>query len=259
MIYANEDESLAHYLKEIAKTPLLTAEETFELGKRKSEGDKKARELLIKSNLRYVVAVAKKYQGNGLPLMDLIAEGNIGLINAVEKYDADKGFRFTTHALWWIKQAMLRELQKTAKTIKFPAITYTFLYNVRRLEKEGLSIKEIAEKMNKPIGKIEYLLNLSETISLDSYINDEKNSTLEEVLEDERLIPIEEPILDERNLTSIIKEELTEKEARVITLRFGFEGEKEYTFREIGEKLAISYEGARLICGRALKKLAENL
>jgi RNA polymerase primary sigma factor len=256
----DEKDCLYLYLKEVTKIPLLTAEEEIELAKRNAEGDSMARERLIRGNLRYVISLAKNFQGNGLPLSDLISEGNIGLINAVERYDYKKGFRFTTYASWRIKQRIIKAIEITSRTIRFPAQICSLLYQVKIGEKYGLSIKEISERVNVPVKKIEYLLKLGEVRSLDSFIDDEKDKTFEKFLEDKRDLPEEEePRFNGKDLASIISEGLNARQAKVIKMRFGLEGSKKYTLEGAGEVMGVSGERIRQIEEKAIIKIKKKI
>ena len=234
------------YLKEIGNIPLLTAEEEVFLAQRIEKGDEQARKQLIEANLRLVVSIAKKYVGRGMSFLDLIQEGNMGLMKAVEKFDYKKGNKFSTYSTWWIRQAITRGIADTAKTIRVP------VHMVETIN------EEIAKKMNMPVAKIDEILKTSrDPVSLDTPIGEEEDSQLGDFIEDESLLsPVDSASF------SMLKEELeeamaslTERERNVIKLRFGLDDGKTRTLEEVGKEFNVTRERIRQIEAKALRKL----
>jgi RNA polymerase primary sigma factor len=255
--YNKEDRDLNPlkiYLKEINKAPLLTYEQEQELGKRKDEGDLVAKEKMINSNLRFVISIAKKYQGQGLPFEDLISEGNRGLIRAVEMFDYSKGYKFSTYSQWWIKSKITRALLKTT-TVYIPDKKIISLNKISSLQKKGHSLEEIAKWMGKDSKEIEYFLNLpTSTISLDSPISNSDGSlTYGDIIPDTKYSSESHPKFFEEKVFSILAKYFSERDLQILKLRFGFEGN--YTLREIGPMFNLTAERIRQIEERAIRKL----
>ena len=253
------------YLKEIGSVKLLSPEEEVELSKRAEAGDQKAKDRIIEANLRLVVSIAKKYVGRGIPFLDLIQEGNMGLIKAVEKFDYAKGFKFSTYATWWIRQSITRGIADKGKTIRVPVhmvetINKTLRTSRMLLQELGRepTNEEIAKKMNMPVAKIDEILKTSrDPVSLDTPIGEEEDSQLGDFIEDESLLsPVDSASF------SMLKEELeeamaslTERERNVIKLRFGLDDGKTRTLEEVGKEFNVTRERIRQIEAKALRKL----
>jgi RNA polymerase primary sigma factor len=251
-------DTLKCYMKEISRTPLLTAEEEIELGERISNGDESARQMMIKSNLRLVVSIAKDYQNKGLTLMDLISEGNIGLIEAVEKYDYTKNCRFSTYGSWWIKQAIFKSLADKSRVIRIPIHRINLLKRIRRYESEGYSLKEISEMTKKSEEKIKKVILMSEIVSLDKE-TDREGQTLIEFIKDENQYgnPVEEAGIREE-IYEIMNEKLSPKQIRIIEMRYGFKGEP-LNLEETGKEFGVTGERIRQIQENALEKMRGSL
>ena len=253
------------YLKEIGSVKLLSPEEEVELSKRAEAGDQKAKDRIIEANLRLVVSIAKKYVGRGIPFLDLIQEGNMGLIKAVEKFDYAKGFKFSTYATWGIRQSITRGIADKGKTIRVPVhmvetINKTLRTSRMLLQELGRepTNEEIAKKMNMPVAKIDEILKTSrDPVSLDTPIGEEEDSQLGDFIEDESLLsPVDSASF------SMLKEELeeamaslTERERNVIKLRFGLDDGKTRTLEEVGKEFNVTRERIRQIEAKALRKL----
>ncbi|MGB9911522.1 MAG: RNA polymerase sigma factor RpoD [Microgenomates group bacterium] len=253
------------YLKEIGKTPLLTAEEEIELAKRIEKGDVKAKNKLIKSNLRLVVSIAKRYIGRGLTFLDLIQEGNQGLMRAVEKYDWRRGYKFSTYATWWIRQAITRAIADQARTIRIPVHmveTINRLYRVSRkltqeLDREPTP-KEIAQEMGMSEEKVREILKISQTTtSLEKPVGDEGDSLLGDFIQD-TTNPSPYDSASKQLLKETLREvldTLSEREAKVLKMRFGLDGYKPMTLEEVGREFGVTRERIRQIEVKALRKL----
>ena len=261
----NAEDPVRMYLKEIGRIPLLSSEEEIELAKRMEEGDEEAKKKLSEANLRLTVSIAKRYSGRGMQFLDLIQEGNLGLIKAVEKFDYRKGYKFSTYATWWIRQAITRGIADTAKTIRVPVhmvetINKTLRTSRMLLQELGRepTNEEIAKKMNMPVAKIDEILKTSrDPVSLDTPIGEEEDSQLGDFIEDESLLsPVDSASF------SMLKEELeeamaslTERERNVIKLRFGLDDGKTRTLEEVGKEFNVTRERIRQIEAKALRKL----
>jgi RNA polymerase primary sigma factor len=263
------DDSVRLYLREIGKIPLLSAEEELALAQRVVAGDKTAKDKMAEANMRLVVSIAKRYVGRGLDLLDLIQEGNTGLLRAVEKFDPDKGFKFSTYATWWIRQAITRAIADQARTIRIPVHmveTINKLLRTQRrltqdLNREPTS-EEIAAAMEIEVEKVEHIMKIKQDISsLDASIkDDEEESVLADFIEDEETISPEESATGQ-----LMKEQikdllgaLTEREQKILKLRFGLEDGKYHTLEEVGQEFSVTRERIRQIEAKALAKLRKH-
>jgi RNA polymerase primary sigma factor len=263
------DDSVRLYLREIGKIPLLNAEEELELAKRVVAGEKEAKDQMAEANLRLVVSIAKRYVGRGLDLLDLIEEGNTGLLRAVEKFDPDKGFKFSTYATWWIRQAITRAIADQARTIRIPVhmveTINKLLRTQRRLTQElnrEPTNAEIAKEMEIDEAKVEHIMKIKQDISsLDASIrDDEEESVLADFIEDEDTITPEESATGQL-LKEQVKEmlgALTEREQKILKLRFGLEDGKQHTLEEVGQEFSVTRERIRQIEAKALAKLRKH-
>lgn len=263
------DDSVRLYLREIGKIPLLTAEEELELAHRVVAGEQDAKDKMAEANMRLVVSIAKRYVGRGLDLLDLIQEGNTGLLRAVEKFDPDKGFKFSTYATWWIRQAITRAIADQARTIRIPVHmveTINKLLRTQRRLTQDLNREptneEIAAAMEIEVEKVEHIMKIKQDISsLDASIrDDEEDSVLSDFIEDEDTISPEESATNQ-----LLKEQvkdmlagLTEREQKIIKLRFGLEDGKSHTLEEVGQEFAVTRERIRQIEAKALAKLRKH-
>ena len=263
------DDSVRLYLREIGKIPLLSAEEELALARRVVKGDKDAKDKMAEANMRLVVSIAKRYVGRGLDLLDLIQEGNTGLLRAVEKFDPDKGFKFSTYATWWIRQAITRAIADQARTIRIPVhmveTINKLLRTQRRLTQElnrEPTNDEIAKAMEIDVDKVEHIMKIKQDISsLDASVHeDEEDSVLGDFIEDEETISPEESATNQL-LKEHVKEMLnglTEREQKIIRLRFGLEDGKNYTLEEVGQEFSVTRERIRQIEAKALAKLRKH-
>ena len=261
----NLDDPVRMYLKEIGQVKLLTAEEEIELAKRVSEGDKKAKDRLTEANLRLVVSIAKKYSGRGLHILDLIQEGNTGLIRAVDKFDYTKGNKFSTYATWWIRQAITRAIADQARTIRVPVHMVEVINKATRCNRKLVqelgrepTLEEIAAELNLPIEKIiEANRTAADTISLDMPVGDEEDTTIGSFVEDDNTPgPVDatsNAMLSEA-LTEILGT-LTEREADVLRMRFGMYDGRTHTLEEVGQIFGVTRERIRQIENKAIRKL----
>ncbi len=263
------DDSVRLYLREIGKIPLLTAEEELALAQRVVAGEKEAKDQMAEANMRLVVSIAKRYVGRGLDLLDLIQEGNTGLLRAVEKFDPDKGFKFSTYATWWIRQAITRAIADQARTIRIPVhmveTINKLLRTQRRLTQEfnrEPTNAEIAKEMEIEEAKVEHIMKIKQDISsLDASIrDDEEESVLSDFIEDEDTITPEESATGQ-----LLKEQvkdmlsaLTEREQKILKLRFGLEDGKQHTLEEVGQEFSVTRERIRQIEAKALAKLRKH-
>ena len=263
------DDSVRLYLREIGKIPLLSAEEELALAQRVVKGDKDAKDKMAEANMRLVVSIAKRYVGRGLDLLDLIQEGNTGLLRAVEKFDPDKGFKFSTYATWWIRQAITRAIADQARTIRIPVhmveTINKLLRTQRRLTQElnrEPTNEEIAKAMEIDIDKVEHIMKIKQDISsLDASIrDDEEDSVLADFIEDEDTVSPEESATGQ-----LLKEQvkdmlsaLTEREQKILKLRFGLEDGKSHTLEEVGQEFSVTRERIRQIEAKALAKLRKH-
>ena len=264
----NIDDPVRMYLKEIGKVPLLTAEEEIELAQKMEEGGPEgeaAKKKLAEANLRLVVSIAKRYVGRGMLFLDLIQEGNLGLIKAVEKFDFHKGFKFSTYATWWIRQAITRAIADQAKTIRVPVHmveTINKVVRARRTLTQELgrepSNKEIAEMLGEDEDRVTEIMSFSQDpVSMEAPVGDEDDSHLGDFVQDSNaLSPEENAIAEMRNKQiSLAMKDLTDREQEVITLRFGLDGNQPHTLEEVGQMFHVTRERIRQIEAKALRKL----
>ena len=253
------------YLKEIGKVPLLTAEEEVSLAKRIERRDMEAKRKLIEANLRLVVSIAKRYVGRGMLFLDLIQEGNLGLIRAVEKFDYRKGYKFSTYATWWIRQAITRAIADQARTIRIPVHMVETINKLIRVQRQLLqdigrepTPEEIAAEMGTTPQKVREILKISqEPVSLETPIGEEEDSQLGDFIEDEdATMPVEavSEIMQKEELNNVLNT-LTHRERKVIELRFGLKGEHPRTLEEVGQKFGVTRERIRQIEAKTLAKL----
>ena len=253
------------YLKEIGKVPLLSAEEEIELAKRMELGDQEAKKRLAEANLRLVVSIAKRYVGRGMLFLDLIQEGNLGLIKAVEKFDYRKGYKFSTYATWWIRQAITRAIADQARTIRIPVHMVETINKLIRVSRQLLqelgrepTPEEIAAEMNMPVERVREILKISqEPVSLETPIGEEEDSHLGDFIQDDNV-----PVPADAAAFTLLKEQLeevlgtlTEREQKVLTLRFGLEDGRARTLEEVGTEFNVTRERIRQIEAKALRKL----
>ena len=253
------------YLKEIGKVPLLSADEEVELAKRMEEGDAEAKKKLAEANLRLVVSIAKRYVGRGMLFLDLIQEGNLGLIKAVEKFDYKKGYKFSTYATWWIRQAITRAIADQARTIRIPVHMVETINKFVRVQRQLLQElgrepypEEIAEHMNMPVDRVREIQKISlEPVSLETPIGEEEDSHLGDFIQDENV-----PVPAEAAAFTLLREQLeevlgtlTEREQKVVKLRFGLEDGRSRTLEEVGREFEVTRERIRQIEAKALRKL----
>ena len=261
----NLDDPVRMYLKEIGQIPLLSADEEVELAKLVSEGDQRAKNKLTEANLRLVVSIAKKYSGRGLHILDLIQEGNTGLIRAVDKFDWTKGNKFSTYATWWIRQAITRAIADQARTIRVPVhmvevINKTTRCNRKLVQELGRepTVEEIAAELNLPVEKIiEANRTAADTLSLDTPVGDEEDTSIGSFVEDERT-PGPADATSNAMLAEALKEildTLTEREADVLRMRFGMYDGRTHTLEEVGQNFGVTRERIRQIENKAIRKL----
>ncbi len=259
------DDPVRMYLKEIGKVPLLTAEEEIELAQRIKNGDEEAKRRMAEANLRLVVSIAKRYTGRGMMFLDLIQEGNLGLIKAVEKFDYEKGFKVSTYATWWIRQAITRAIADQARTIRIPVHMVEMINKVsktsRRLVQElgrEPSPEEIAEAMEIPVERVREIRRISqEPVSLETPIGEEEDSHLGDFIQDNHIeVPADAATqLVLREQLNEVLETLTQREQKVLKLRFGMEDGRPRTLEEVGKEFDVTRERIRQIEAKALRKL----
>ena len=265
------DDSVRLYLREIGKIPLLNTEEELALAKKVVAGDKRAKDKMAEANMRLVVSIAKRYSGRGLDFLDLIQEGNTGLLRAVEKFDPDKGFKFSTYATWWIRQAITRAIADQARVIRIPVHmveTINKLLRTQRRMTQDLNreptIEELAKELEMEPEKVEYVIKIKQDIqSLDAGVGrdgEEEDSSLQDFIEDE-----ESATPEESATTQLLKEQvqsvlstLSDREQKIVRMRFGLDNGKSHTLEEVGQEFAVTRERIRQIEAKALAKLRKH-
>lgn len=261
----NAEDPVRMYLKEIGRIPLLSSEEEIELAKRMEEGDEEAKKKLSEANLRLTVSIAKRYSGRGMQFLDLIQEGNLGLIKAVEKFDYRKGYKFSTYATWWIRQSITRAIADQARTIRIPVHMVETMNRVNRTSRRLLqeygrepTPEEIADTMNLPVERVLEISKISqEPVSLETPIGEEEDSHLGDFIQDEHIpVPADEAAhtLLREQLEKVM-DTLSEREQKVLALRFGLEDGKPHTLEEVGREFQVTRERIRQIEAKALRKL----
>ena len=261
----NIEDPVRMYLKEIGKVPLLTADEEIDLAKRMEEGDEDAKKRLAEANLRLVVSIAKRYVGRGMLFLDLIQEGNLGLIKAVEKFDYNKGFKFSTYATWWIRQAITRAIADQARTIRIPVHMVETINKLVRVQRQLLqelgrepTPEEVADRMDIPVERVREIIKISqEPVSLETPIGEEEDSHLGDFIQDDNV-----PVPADAAAFTLLKEQLTEvlgtlteREQKVLRLRFGLDDGRARTLEEVGKEFNVTRERIRQIEAKALRKL----
>lgn len=265
------DDSVRLYLREIGKIPLLSGEEEMELARRIVAGDKKAKDKMAEANMRLVVSIAKRYSGRGLDFLDLIQEGNTGLLRAVEKFDPDKGFKFSTYATWWIRQAITRAIADQARTIRIPVhmveTINKLLRTQRRMTQElnrEPTIEELAKELEMEPEKVEHVIKIKQDISsLDAGIGrdgDDEDSVLGDFIEDEDMVSPEESASNQllKEQVRDVLSSLSDRERKIVELRFGLGNGKSHTLEEVGQEFAVTRERIRQIEAKALAKLRKH-
>lgn len=266
------DDSVRLYLREIGKIPLLNAEEELALAQKVVAGDKRAKDKMAEANMRLVVSIAKRYSGRGLDFLDLIQEGNTGLLRAVEKFDPDKGFKFSTYATWWIRQAITRAIADQARTIRIPVhmveTINKLLRTQRRMTQElnrEPTIDELAKELDMEPEKVEYVIKIKQDIhSLDAGVgrdgDDDSESVLGDFIEDEDATSPEESAAGQllKEQVSNVLSALTEREQKIIKMRFGLDDGKNHTLEEVGQEFSVTRERIRQIEAKALAKLRKH-
>jgi len=265
------DDSVRLYLREIGKIPLLNSEEELALAQRVVAGEKKAKDKMAEANMRLVVSIAKRYSGRGLDFLDLIQEGNTGLLRAVEKFDPDKGFKFSTYATWWIRQAITRAIADQARTIRIPVhmveTINKLLRTQRRMTQElnrEPTIEELAKELEMEPDKVEYVIKIKQDItSLDAGVGrdgEDEDSVLGDFIEDEDGATPEESATSQllKEQVQAILSTLSDREQKIVKMRFGLENGKSHTLEEVGQEFAVTRERIRQIEAKALAKLRKH-
>jgi len=259
------DDPVRMYLKEIGKIPLLTADEEIELAKRMEDGDEEAKKRLAEANLRLVVSIAKRYVGRGMLFLDLIQEGNLGLMKAVEKFDYRKGFKFSTYATWWIRQAITRAIADQARTIRIPVHMVETINKLVRVQRQLVqelgrdpSPEEIAREMNMEVEKVREIMKIAqEPVSLETPIGEEEDSHLGDFIEDDNALAPQDAAtftMLREQLIGVL-DSLTPREQKVLKLRFGLDDGRARTLEEVGKEFDVTRERIRQIEAKALRKL----
>ncbi|TAH35753.1 RNA polymerase sigma factor RpoD [Candidatus Saccharibacteria bacterium] len=265
------DDSVRLYLREIGKIPLLNTEEELELAQKVVAGDKRAKDKMAEANMRLVVSIAKRYSGRGLDFLDLIQEGNTGLLRAVEKFDPDKGFKFSTYATWWIRQAITRAIADQARTIRIPVhmveTINKLLRTQRRMTQElnrEPTIEELGKELEMEPEKVEYVMKIKQDIhSLDAGVGrdgEDEDSVLGDFIEDEDAASPEDAAAGQllKEQVQDILNSLTEREQKIVKMRFGLEDGKNHTLEEVGQEFSVTRERIRQIEAKALAKLRKH-
>lgn len=265
------DDSVRLYLREIGKIPLLNSEEELELAQKVVAGDKRAKDKMAEANMRLVVSIAKRYSGRGLDFLDLIQEGNTGLLRAVEKFDPDKGFKFSTYATWWIRQAITRAIADQARTIRIPVhmveTINKLLRTQRRMTQElnrEPTIEELAKELEMEPEKVEYVIKIKQDItSLDAGVGrdgEDEDSVLADFIEDEDSVTPEDSATNQllKEQVQSVLSTLSDREQKIIKMRFGLENGKSHTLEEVGQEFAVTRERIRQIEAKALAKLRKH-
>ena len=259
------DDPVRMYLKEMGKVPLLSADEEIEIARRVENGDEAAREMLAEANLRLVVSIAKRYVGRGMLFLDLIQEGNLGLIKAVEKFDYTKGYKFSTYATWWIRQAITRAIADQARTIRIPVHMVETIHKLSRIKRQLLQtlgrdpqVEEIAEAMEVSVERVREIIKIAQDpVSLETPIGEEEDSHLGDFIPDDDI-----PLPSDAAAATLLKEQLmqvlstlTPREEKVLRLRFGIDDGRQRTLEEVGKEFNVTRERIRQIEHKALRKL----
>ena len=265
------DDSVRLYQREIGKIPLLSAEEEMDLARRIVEGDKKAKDKMAEANMRLVVSIAKRYSGRGLDFLDLIQEGNTGILRAVEKFDPDKGFKFSTYATWWIRQAITRAIADQARTIRIPVhmveTINKLLRTQRRMTQElnrEPTIEELSKELDMEPEKIEYVIKIKQDISsLDAGVGrdgEDDDSVLQDFIVDEDTVSPEDSASNQllKEQVQEILSSLSDREQKIVRMRFGLDNGKNHTLEEVGQEFAVTRERIRQIEAKALAKLRKH-
>lgn len=265
------DDSVRLYLREIGKIPLLNSEEELKLAYEVVAGDKKAKDKMAEANMRLVVSIAKRYSGRGLDFLDLIQEGNTGLLRAVEKFDPDKGFKFSTYATWWIRQAITRAIADQARTIRIPVhmveTINKLLRTQRRMTQElnrEPTIEELGKELEMEPEKVEYVIKIKQDIqSLDAGVgrdDDDADSVLQDFIEDEESATPEESASSQllKEQVQSVLSTLSDREQKIVRMRFGLDNGKSHTLEEVGQEFAVTRERIRQIEAKALAKLRKH-
>jgi RNA polymerase primary sigma factor len=265
---SEESALLKRYLREISRFPLLTPEEEREIGRRIQAGDKEAIQRLVESNLRFVVSFSKKYRGWGLSFQDLINEGNIGLMEAAKRFDPNKGVKFITYAVWWIRQAIIHALSEQGGPFRIPQKQANLLYNIHKtiaamtpVLERAPTVGEVAEELDVPRENVEVLMQAeSEDLPLESLADEDSDFQLLDKIEQFTMPPVDQNLMEEsfKKLLAGMLKDLDQKEQQVLVLRFGLDGKEPHTLKEVGDKLGLSRERIRQIETQALKKLKHS-
>lgn len=272
-VYADDisDDSVRLYLREIGKIPLLKPDEELELAQKVVAGDKRAKDKMAEANMRLVVSIAKRYSGRGLDFLDLIQEGNTGLLRAVEKFDPDKGFKFSTYATWWIRQAITRAIADQARVIRIPVhmveTINKLLRTQRRMTQElnrEPTIEELAKELEMEPAKVEYVIKIKQDIhSLDAGVGrdgEDEDSVLGDFVEDEDMVSPDESAADQllKEQVQSVLSTLSDREQKILKMRFGLDDGKSHTLEEVGQEFSVTRERIRQIEAKALAKLRKH-